>query len=142
MKGIVFTIDAVFAIMIATIAISILLYFNYAPVNQYNIKASSLNQFVYYLSTTTLGNFTASPLAAQMNNQYQGSQQTWPEFYQNNANNASNSNGPYTDSLLLVYNASSNIYPNSLMAGGEDIYFVDNALASGGYFFILVTDHH
>ena len=135
MKGIVFTIDAVFAIMIATIAISILLYFNYAPVNQYNIKASSLNQFVYYLSTTNLGNFTASPLAAQMDNQYQGSQQTWPEFYQNNANNASNSNGPYTDSLLLVYNASSNIYPNSLLAGGEDIYLVDNSLASGGYFF-------
>ncbi len=126
MKGIVFTLDAVFAIMIATIAISILLYFHYTSINQYSISVTSVNKLVYLLSATTLGNFTGSPLAAQMNNQYQGRQQTWPEFYQNNSNDASNPNGPYSDSLLLVFNSTGAIYPNSVIAGNGSIFFMEN----------------
>ncbi len=140
MKGIVFTLDAVFAIMIATIAISILLYFNYAPVNQYTIKFSSINYLVHTLSSVTLRNLTALPLITQINNQYQAGNQAWPEFYQDNSNNASNQAGPNTDSLLLVVNNTqaygSVINPNSLIAGGGYIYVtIDN-----GQYFSTVGD--
>ena len=122
MKGIVFTLAAVFAIMIATIAISILLYFNYAPVNQYTIKFSSLNYLVHTLSSVNLRNFTALPLTTQIDNQYQANNQAWPSFYQDNSNNASNQAGPNTDSLLLVQTFGSVVNPNSLIAGGDNIY--------------------
>ena len=115
MKGIVFTIDAVFAIMIATIAISILLYFNYMPVNQYNIKASSLGSLENILATTTLENLS-SPLSTQINNQYQAINQGWYGFYQNDTGSNSNIYGPYTDSLLMVYNVSSNINASGIVA--------------------------
>ena len=125
MKGIVFTLDAVFAIMIATIAISILLYFNYAPVNQYSIDSSSVGSLVSMLSTTTLANFS-SPLAAQINNQYQARNQTWPEFYQSDNGSNSNMNGPNTDSILMVYNVSSQyINANGIVAADGTINILD-----------------
>ena len=123
MKGIVFTIDAVFAIMIATIAISILLYFNYMPVSQYNIKASSLGALENMLATTPLGNLS-SPLAVQINNQYQAANQGWYGFYQNNTGSNSNVNGPYTDSLLLVYNTSGNINANGIVAANGAVSII------------------
>lgn len=141
MKGIVFTIDAVFAMIIVTIAISILLYFNYVPVSQYIVKFSSLSELVHILSITTLGNFTATPLAGQMNNQYQGRQQTWPEMYQNGANNASNSNGPYSDSLILFINTTDNSNYKSFIVAGGDIYFANNAVSGGGLEGIQVLDY-
>ena len=125
MKGIVFTLDAVFAIMIATIAISILLYFNYAPVNQYSVEASSVGSLVSMLSTTNLANFS-SPLAAQINNQYQAINQEWPEFYQSDNGSNSNINGPNTDSVLMVYNTSSPyINANGIVAAGGAINFLN-----------------
>lgn len=120
MKGIVFTIDAVFAIMIATIAISILLYFNYMPVNQYNIKASSLGALENTLSTTNLQNLS-SPLAAQINYQNQAANEGWYGFYQNNTGSNSNANGPYTDSLLMVYNTSTDINASGIVAANGAI---------------------
>ena len=124
MKGIVFTIDAVFAIMIATIAISILLYFNYMPVNQYNIKASSLGSLENMLSATPLENLS-SPLAAQINNQNQAANQGWYGFYQNDTGSNSNINGPYTDSLLLVYNTTGNINANGIVAANGAVSILD-----------------
>ncbi len=122
MKAIAFTIDAVFAIMIATVGISILLYFHYAPVSPYIIKYSSINVLMKVLSSTTLGNFTATPVATEINSQYLGNQELWPEFLQNNANNASNAYGPDTGSLSFVFNSSTNIAQQSLLAGYGNIY--------------------
>lgn len=132
MKGIVFTIDAVFAIMVATIAISILIYFNYSPVNQYNIKVTSLSSLENMLSTTPLENFS-SPLADQMNNQYQAGNQAWTEFYQNDTGANSNMNGPYTDSLLAVYNATGNFNANGIVAAEGNIYVLNCSCGGSPY---------
>lgn len=124
MKGVVFTIDAVFAIMVAGIAISILLYFHYTPTNQYNQGFSSISALVSILSNTNLGNFTASPLAGQMNAQYAAQNQTWPQAYQSSAGYASNNDGPNTDSLLAVINSSEPISRINLISGDGRLYYI------------------
>lgn len=81
MKGFIFTVDAVFALIVAMAAISILLFANYAPTFSTQSSTSEAYSVMQNLLGTTLGQYAqASPLAAYAASSYTQQQCTWPQY--------------------------------------------------------------
>lgn len=122
MKGIVFTIDAVFALLIAAAVISVLLYFVYAPPLPYNVQYSSSSALISQLASTKFSALTYIPLSRYMSIQ-QSSGQNWPLTFKDQQNNAGNNNGPSSLTLQFVFNASQPIMNGTIISDYGNIYF-------------------
>jgi Concanavalin A-like lectin/glucanases superfamily/PQQ-like domain len=133
MKGVVFTLDAIFALAIAVASISILLYFNYSnqtPLTvQYSNAQSALSSL---LSTSVDAMQNSSALAKAISNQFVGANETWPQFGGGIFRNSSNDFGPIKPIISSVFSAGSAIttgvvadYGNIYFATGSTLYAVN-----------------
>ena len=95
MKGVIFTLDAMFALIVAAVSVSILLYFNYYAQTPTTVPYSNAQAILYDLvSTPVEGIQNGSVLARTIANQFAGANETWPQLMGGVATNNSNPVGP------------------------------------------------
>ncbi len=123
MKAIVFTIDAVFALLIAAAGISVLLYFFYASPIPYNLQYSSSSGLMSMLATTRLGSLAYVPMAAYMSSQQAASGESWDAMLNGQQDNAGNDYGPQSPSLDFVFNASAQIMNGTILSDYGSVFF-------------------
>lgn len=123
MKGFVFTLDALFALMIAAIGISLVFYFSYSAPTPYMIQHSASTSFLNVLASSNLSRISNLPLVGHMSNQSAASNQNWPMKSANQYNNAGNRYGPSALTLNYVFNANSPIINGTIVAGYGNVYF-------------------
>ena len=112
-KGFVFTLDAIFALIVAVASISILMYVHFSSTLLYTAPAAEASSILQNLMQTTvysasLGNVYASYLL----NSWQGNTYTWPQFGHDQYHSSNNSYGPQTASLLYTFSAPYPIVPS------------------------------
>ncbi len=123
MKGIIFTLDAVFSMIIAMASLTVLLYFFYAPQTTATISYSEVSTTLQLLLSTSpanvsLTNRVVSMIAAQTN----VSNEVWDMGYRDNKNNAGNVHGPAYPIVSFIFNASQPIM-SKVVADYGKIYF-------------------
>lgn len=128
MKGVVFTLDAVFALTIAVASISILLYFNYFNQTPYTILYSNAQATLSNLLSTPIDAMqNGSTLATAMSNQFAGANATWPQFMGGPARNNSNDFGPTKPIVSSIF-STTNTITTGVVADYGNIYFAVNSI--------------
>lgn len=123
MKGFVFTLDALFALMIAAIGIAIVFYFAYTAPTPYMIQHSASSGLLNSLASSTLSQISNIALVGNMDNQSAAANQSWHMAYANQYNNAGNGYGPSSLMLSYVINVNSPIINGTIVAGYGNVYF-------------------
>ena len=121
MKGILFTTDAIFSLLIVAFAITILSYFVFTPASSQNISSSRAH-FVLSLFTST--NIKTLSTQSTFNNQiFSGVKQSdWTQVGTNSKRTYTNPSGPLYPFLLYNYYVPNGITTNLVSAYGT-IYF-------------------
>ncbi|MDE1873685.1 MAG: PQQ-binding-like beta-propeller repeat protein [Candidatus Micrarchaeota archaeon] len=128
MKGIVFTMDAIFALVIAIVGISVLLLFNYYSPTAYSLHYSNAQAILANLAGTTVDSVrNSSVLAASLYNQYLGMNETWPLFLGGVRENSSNPIGP-SEPILVSSFSPGNTITTGVVAAYGNIYFAANSV--------------
>ncbi len=123
MKAIAFTLDAIFALVIASAAISILLYFQYMPQGSYVIGSGDAEGLLSLLLTTNVSALSpSSTVAAAMANQQSGSLEGWDDLRSQAQGQASSPYGPLSPFVSNIFVANSAI-TTGMVADYGDIYF-------------------
>ena len=125
MKAVIFTIDAIFAMIIAGVAITMLLYFSYTPQTPFLASSSDTRAILNTLSATTVAQIAPANYAArQIINQYVSRSSSWTQ-YAGDYGNSSSQSILQSQSISFMYHLP---YPGTLqpVAGYGNIY-----LASG-----------
>ncbi len=138
MKGIVFTLDSIFALIIAIASISIMLYFFYTPQSSYSFRYSEASSVMNKLLSTNMSSLAvSSKLASQIISQSDAFASAWPQARKSPAGNAGSGYGPEYSMLSFVFAASSNIqtgivadYGNIYFASGANVYAVNATTGS------------
>ncbi len=123
MKGFVFTLDALFALMIAAIGIAIVFYFAYTAPTPYMIQHSASAGLLNSLASSKLSQISNIALVGYMDNQSAAANQSWHMAYANQYNNAGNGYGPSSLMLSYVINVNSPIINGTIVAGYGNVYF-------------------
>ena len=121
MKAIVFTLDAIFALVIASISISLLLYFHYISPTAYSTTSFKAYNILSTLSSSKMGTIDY-PLIQSMEYQLAGSNETWGQFMSDSYNNGGNQHGPLYPIISFNYTAVAAI-TSPAVAGYGRIYF-------------------
>ena len=105
MKGFIFTVDAVFALIVAMAAISILLFASYFPTYSNQSSTSEAYSIMQNLLGTTMGQYAqVSPLAAYASSSYTQVQCAWPQYGNNQSITSSTTcAGPSRPQILWQY---------------------------------------
>ncbi len=136
MKGIVFTIDAIFALIIASASISILLYFHYFSQTPYTIHYEEAQSILNQLANTKIYQLqNSSNAAAAIARQTAGANYTWPQFMDNEYSDAVGAYGPIEPFVSYIFNASAPI-TTGIVAGYGNIYF-SAGTPSGGMLYAV-----
>ncbi|MEM3744595.1 MAG: hypothetical protein QW759_02010, partial [Candidatus Micrarchaeaceae archaeon] len=126
MKAIIFTLDAVFALIIASISISILLYVSYITPTPYTLHYSEAASIMHELSSTTISGIASSNLLARsIVQQTYGANETWPMQAKDAYCNAGNPYGPIAPFLYVIFTANSPI-TTPVVADYEKIFFASS----------------
>jgi|GEM_PF-4163607 hypothetical protein len=139
MKAVVFTTDAIFAMIIASVAITFLIYFTYAPPTPSFISYSRTQSILNTMLSIQVGSIAnGSQIAAQVVNQGRASGSTWMQYKGNSSRDAGLLFGPLSPSMEYRFN-SWGAPSLPLLAAYGNIYFaVGNTLgainASSGVF--------
>lgn len=113
MKGFVFTLDAVFSLVFAAVAISALVYVSYSGYMPVTVQSSELSSIASTLTSTGLQALgQTSPLYGA------GSQGSWPQYGADEGFSFGSAHGPTGPYLLYSYTAASNIIPAAVANGG------------------------
>ena len=124
MKGFIFTVDALFALIIAAIAISVLLYVNLGSGSNVQTASSEAYSLEQNLLQTTVGQ--AAPninYAAYAADSGSSSQYTWSEFgYNQTLSSSTQGFGPQKPNLLFQFNAHGMIAPDPAVADGMVVF--------------------
>lgn len=123
MKGFVFTLDALFSLMIAATGLSVLFYFTYTAPSPYFIQYSSSSALLSSLASTKLSAITSIPLIGYISQQYAASGQNWPMSIGNPYNNGGNNYGPSAFTLDYVVAANSDIINGTIVSNYGNVYF-------------------
>ena len=123
MKGFVFTLDALFALMIAAAGISILYYFTYTAPNPYFLQYSTAGGLLNSLASTRLDSLSNVSLVSNISQQYAASNQTWPMSIGNPYNNGGNNYGPGALTIGYVVAANAPIINGTIVADYGNVYF-------------------
>ena len=122
MKAFVFTLDAIFSVVFASIAVSILIYIHYT--------SYSPAQFQVSQASAALSNLMESGATSMFNGSaysryllaYSGtSQYTWPQYGNNQALSSSTAYGPTKPLLLNSVRFSSNMIPDIALSGAHGV---------------------
>ncbi len=136
MKAIVFTVDAIFALIIAMASISILLYFHYFSQTPYQIRYGEASSIASQLANTTIFQlYNSSFIAQEIARQSMANASTWPQQFGNPYGAAVGSYGPIAPFVSYVFNASAPI-TTGIVAGYGNIYFAAGT-PSGGILYAL-----
>ena len=123
MKGFVFTLDAIFSIVFAAAAISALVYVSYSSYAPPSIQSSQASSAGAALLAANLGGLgQGSPLYGA------GSTGTWPQYGADEGFSFGSAYGPGGPYLLYAYQASANIIPAPVAAGGYVAFAAGNQL--------------
>lgn len=128
MKGFVFTLDALFALIIAASGVAVLLYFVYSTSIPYQLQYSSTGSFMLNLASEKLSSLAGIPLVSSIAHQESSSNQTWVETNKNVFNDAGNQNGPNPLLVEYTFNASAIIANGTILADYGNIYFASDNL--------------
>ncbi len=123
MKGFVFTLDALFALIIAASGVAVLLYFVYSTSIPYQLQYSSTGSFMLNLASEKLSSLAGIPIVSSIAQQESSSNQTWVETNKNVFNDAGNQNGPNPLLVEYTFNASAIIANGTILADYGNIYF-------------------
>ncbi len=122
MKGIVFTLDSIFALVIATAGISILLYFTYQAPTPALLSYTSTQSILDSLLGTGVGTLSSSHVAAAMLAKGIAANETWPQLGQNAAHTGDSPAGPENPSVAYQYSLLQAPISGAV-AGYGDVYF-------------------
>ena len=122
MKGIIFTLDAIFALVIVMASISILLYFSYSPHTPYSIQYVEARSITSALLSTSLRQLqNGSTQASEITNQSLGANETWPQ-YSGGISQAQSLYVPTRPFVSYVFDAGSAV-TTAILADYGNIYF-------------------
>ena len=112
-KGFVFTVDAVFSLIVAAASISMLLFVVYIPTFSSQPATSQAQGILQTMLQTTLGQLApATPAAAYAVDWWRSSQFTWANYGYNASNpSGTPSYGPQLPLLAFDFQAPNTIYP-------------------------------
>lgn len=128
MKAIVFTLDAVFALVITIISISILLFFTYYVQAPYALHYSNAQTIFSNLASATVESVqNSSVIAKGIATQFSGANETSPDFLSGPQENSSNVAGPLKPVLDFIFNPGNTI-TTSVVADYGNIYFAANTI--------------
>ncbi len=122
-KGFVFTLDALFALLLAGIGISLLLFFAYTAPTPYYVQASSSSSPLSGFASAKLGSLSSIPLVNFIAQQDAASNQTWPMPIKDQYNDGGNNNGPQAFTLNYVFNATAAIVNGTIVSDYGNVYF-------------------
>src|SRR5271170_4458075 len=94
MKAIVFTLDALFALMIAAVGVSVILYFVYSSPIPSALQYSSSSVLLTELASAKLSAISGVGLAQLIFNQSVAYNQSWDQRAKDAANSGGNGYGP------------------------------------------------
>lgn len=123
MKGFVFTLDALFALLIVGTGISVLIYFSYTSPAPYYVQYSYASSMVSSLAASSLKSITNIPLVSYISQQASASNQTWPMSIRDQYNDGGNSYGPSVLTVEYVFNAQAPIINGTIVANYGNVYF-------------------
>ena len=131
-KGFVFTLDALFALIVAVASISILMYVHFSSTLLYTAPAAEASSLLQNLLQTSvysasLGNVYASYLL----NAWNGNSYSWPQFAGDQYHSSNTSYGPQAAYLLYTVAAANAITPVISVGSGVA------AFASGNYLYVI-----
>ncbi|MCL5239010.1 MAG: PQQ-binding-like beta-propeller repeat protein [Candidatus Marsarchaeota archaeon] len=128
MKGIVFTMDAIFALVITIMGISVLLFFQYYAPAPYSLHYSDAQAIFSNLASTSVSSVqNGSALAKAITNQNAGWNETSPMALGGPYARSSNPIGPLYPIISYMINPGNTITTGMVAAYG-DIYFATNSL--------------
>ncbi len=128
MKAVVFTMDAIFSLVITVVGISLLLFFQYYAQAPYSLHYSNAQAIFTNLASTSVDSVrNGSAIAKSLSNQYMGANETWPMFMGGQFSNSSNPIGPLYPILAYSFNPANTI-TTGIVAGYGNIYFAANSI--------------
>ncbi len=123
LKGIVFTTDAIFALVIVGLAVSILAYFNYSIQSPYSAGPSVTNPTISALSAETPATLASADNVAQsILDEYNASGEQWMQFMGGTSRSAYVAQGPLLPTIQYIFSANAPV-STSILAGYGNIYF-------------------
>lgn len=106
MRGFIFTLDAVFALIIASVGVSVLLYANFISSGNYQVPTYEAQSLLQNMLQTQIGSISMSSLyGLALYNSSQASAYTWPYFGRGPNLNGSAAFGISSPSYLWSFNA-------------------------------------
>ncbi len=123
MKGIGFTLDALFALMITAAGITVILYFVYSAPTPAVIQYSSSSALVSEMSASKLSTIIGIPLVQRIVNQSYAFNQSWMQQFQDEHHSGGNPYGPYVYDVAFTVNVPAGIQNGSISAAYGNIYF-------------------
>lgn len=128
MKGIVFTMDAIFALVIAVVGISVLLFFRFYTQTPYSLHYSNAQAIFTNLASVSVASVgNSSPITSSLVNQFKGANETWPMFLGGISENSSNLIGPLEPIFYSKFHTGNSI-ATGIVAGYGNIYFASNVI--------------
>ncbi len=147
MKAVIFTTDAVFALVIVSAAISILLYFHFSTPSILLSHYSGAKALLYVLLSSSPGSYsTTGTLGSDISAQSNGSAEIWNEYEGGISRNPVNAHGPLSSSISYILKYGEPIttyvladYGNIYFAAGNTLYAVNATYGVGLWSYNSVT---
>lgn len=134
MKAIIFTTDAIFALIIVFAAISTLLFFHYYAQTPFLIGYTDAQSLLNELSSVSVGALSGgNPLAKAIAYQNQGNGETWFMYQGDNMRSGGAVHGPLMPYISGVFSANMPL-ATPVVAGYGNYYFGANAPALGAVY--------
>jgi outer membrane protein assembly factor BamB len=133
-KGFVFTVDSIFALIVAAAATSLLLLSLYTPAVSIQGTTSEAFSVAQNLLQTTVGQAAkGTPFAFDLASGFISKQYTWPQYGYNASQSSSTQGfGPQLPLILFTYQTNNVINPSPVVADGL-IVFTTNGLGNNLY---------
>ncbi len=130
MKGFIFTVDAIFSLIVASVAVSILLYTYYISPVSYQQSSSEAYSLLTSMSQATMMQVAqGSGYADYAVQGYLSRQDTWPQYGDNSSLASSSPEyGPQYPNLLYEFAADSQIFPAPVAADGLVVFTTSSEL--------------
>ncbi len=124
MKGFIFTVDAIFALIVSSAAISILLFSAYIPSFSSQSTTSEASSVMLNLLNTNLSQAAATiPLAKAITLGWANSQYTWPQYgYNASLSSFTPGAGPLQPTILWSYQTYNLILASPVVADGLVVF--------------------
>lgn len=119
MKGFIFTLDAVFALVVAVAGISVLLYSGFTPPSFYSATTAQALSALTGMTQTTIARLSPGPIYLNdLEISSNVSTDAWPQFGSNQHLSSSASYSMQTPYLLFTYSTPTAILPSVVLNGG------------------------